>query len=1213
MQANRLHTERVTVTGGTRLFSDLDPGDHWAADVPSVHLSGVQATIRVLIDTLRADRAAGRRTAAFVSGYQGSPLAGFDKELETALRTHLDVEIVHRPAVNEELAATAVMGSQLASTLGSARVGGVLGVWYGKAPGLDRSMDALRHASFAGASAYGGALAIVGDAPSAKSSTLPSASEASLSDLGMPVVFPRSLACVLELGRHAVALSRFSGAWVGMKLATALADAEGTVALREWPEPVVPDGYVAPPVSGDLLTPGTLEREQAVLTDRIAAAARYGDENGLNRLVVTPERPRLAIVAAGIVYSELVEALALLGLDAASLHASGVVLGEIRMPFPIGQGFARALSRGVERLVVVEERRDLVESQLLSMIARRPGSPAVLGRLDLEGRPLVPRHGVLDAASIARVLLPVLRASIGTAVKDPPEPRRRIELRVGTTRQPDGVGATRQPDGVGAARPTRVPWFCPGCPHSVSTVVPEGTLVGEGIGCHTIVHYMPDARVGHRVGLTQMGGEGAQWIGMAPFVGERHLVQNLGDGTFFHSGQLAVRAAVAAGVSITYKLLWNGATAMTGGQHVVGGTGSPVDLARMLLLEGVRRVVITTDDTRRYRCLRLPQGVSVRPRDDVVAVQEELAAVDGVTVLVHDQPCATELRRARKRGLAPLPTERVVINERVCEGCGDCQVKSNCLALQTVDTPLGTKTRIDDDSCNVDRSCLKGDCPAFTLVKVDLARPPSTVTRAQEAVGRSEKVLAPGPVAMRDHALTVRIAGIGGTGVVTVAHLLAWAALLEGLEVWGLDQTGLSQKAGPVISDLRIGPGAGERSNVLGEGEVDLLVAADLVAASTPEVLSSMVPGRTAVVGSSATSLSGPMVLGLEPREVPVAELEAALTGAAGGGRAVFLDAVAVAHEAGATATAANVVLLGAASQLGMLPVSALSITTAIERNGVAVDANVAAFEAGRRWVAAHAGTTCGALDGAPAVPGAPPGGSPGGSPGADAVFGVPPGPSAFDVGARILSGVDFSSLPAVDRRHVQWLAGDLADYQDEALARRFAALVGEAAGAERRVGSDGRLTAAVAFGYHKLLAYKDEYEVARLLLHFPATDPSEGETTWLLHPPALRARGLGRKIRLGSWSRPAMQALRASRRVRGTRFDPFGRTPLRRTERALPGEYADAIRSILPALSQSNLDAATGIARLPDRVRGYESVKERSVASYREELAARLARFSLA
>ena len=1143
-----------------------DPADHFGPGVEKVHLSGVQATIRFLVDALRADARAGRRTAAFVSGYQGSPLAGFDKELALALRGRLDVEIVHRPAVNEEIAATSIMGSQLASLLPSARVEGVLGVWYGKAPGLDRSMDALRHANFAGASPKGGALALVGDDPTAKSSTLPNASEVALADLGMPVVFPRSLDEVLDLGRHAIALSRWSGSWVAMKLATAIADAEGTVAVRPWADPVLPEGYDAPPVSGDLVTPGTLARERFVLTERLDAAARYGDANGLNHLTVVPARPRLAIVAAGIVYSELLEGLRLLGLDKAVLADHGVVLGEIRMPFPIGCEFASALSRDVEQVIVVEERRELVESQLLSMIARRPGAPAVLGRLDADGRPFVPRHGTLGATTIADLLGPLLRSALGTVVKEPPPPRRHIELK---------------------SQAVRVPWFCPGCPHSVSTVVPEGTLVGEGIGCHTIVHYMPDERVGHRVGLTQMGGEGAQWIGMAPFVGERHLVQNIGDGTFFHSGQLAVRAAVAAKVPITYKVLWNGATAMTGGQAVEGVADSPVVLARMVLLEGVRKVVITTDDVARYRGTRLPAGVSVRSRDDIMAVQGELAAIDGVTVLIHDQPCATELRRARKRGLAPTPTSHVVINERVCEGCGDCQVKSNCLSLETVDTLLGPKTRIDPDSCNVDRSCLKGDCPAFTLVEAGAVGAGEVEAGAVGGahVHAAARDLPPAPVARVDRALTVRIAGVGGTGVVTCAHLLAWAALLDGVDVWGLDQTGLSQKAGPVISDLRMGPGAADRSNVLGEDEVDLLIASDLVAASVPNVLASMTQGRTTVVGSSATSLSGPMVLGLVERAVAVDELQAALTEAAADGKATFFDATELASHVGAPASAANVVLLGAASQLGALPVSADAIAQAIERNGVAVDANLAAFHAGRRFV----------VNGLQAWSGSPPPTSSGASLGA----------SFF--GSSFLEG---AALSAAERAHVEWLAADLADYQDAALARRFARLVEAAWDAERGVGGNGRFTAGVAFGYHKLLAYKDEYEVARLLLEFPAPGAAAGKTTWLLHPPMLRARGLGHKIALGPWSAPALRALRAARRVRGTALDPFGRTELRRAERALPGEYAQAVRSLLSRLTEGNLDAATAIARLPDRLRGYESVKERSLVGYRQEMAERLAGF---
>jgi indolepyruvate ferredoxin oxidoreductase len=1148
-----MHSLYMTTIDDRRLLG-IDPSDRWSARADIVHLSGVQAVTRSIIDTLRADGLRGRRTAALVSGYQGSPLAGFDRELQQALSGSLGVEIVHRPAVNEELGVTAVMGSQLVSTMGTGRLDGVLGVWYGKAPGLDRSTDALRHANFAGASAYGGALALVGDDPDAKSSTLPSASEAILADLAIPTLFPRTLHEILELGRHAVALSRWSGAWVAMKMVTSVADAEGTVDLSELGVPILPEGYLAPQVSGDLLTPSTITREALVLTDRINAAARYGDANGLNRIVSSPIRARVALVAAGTVFAELKKALELLGLDLQTLQDLGIRLAEIRMPFPLGQEFARALASGVEQVIVVEERREVIESQLLSLMARTAEAPAVIGKLDEVGIPFIPRHGSLNASSIARLIAPRLEALFGTRIAPVPVRRER----------------TRIP--VAAAR---VPWFCPGCPHSASTVVPEGTLVSVGIGCHSIVNFMPESRVGRSIGLTQMGGEGAQWIGMSPFVADRHIVANLGDGTFFHSGQLAVRAAVAAGVSMTYKILWNGASAMTGGQHVVGSLESPLDLARLLLLEGVEEVVITTDDPSRYRKLAVPKQVSVKSRDEIVPAQVRLASIDGVTVLIHDQICATELRRARKRGLAPKPASKIIINERVCEGCGDCQVKSNCLALQTIDTTFGPKTRIDEDSCNVDASCLKGDCPAFGLID---QRPPRRHRAASRPAMMTEDPDLPiAPVAALDRPMTIRIAGIGGTGVVTAAHLLAWAAMIDGIDVWGLDQTGLSQKAGPVVSDLRIGPGAWARSNVLGDDDVDVLLATDLMAAVPPSVLSGIRLGHTAVIGSTAASLTGPMVLGLQERHVPDPELQELLALQTGPGRAVFVDAEALAIQGGAASSMANVVLLGIASQRGVLPVSAGALEAAIERNDVSVTANIAAFRIGRSW---EAGALRGVVD--------------------TSHRDVQP-----DKVALLFSN---AKIPSRHLNRMSTLANDLIDYQSRDLARRFAQLVIDAWRAEQHAGGDGDFTAAVAAGYHRLLAYKDEYEVARLLLDHPS---STGRVTWLLHPPALRARGLTRKLRFGPWSRPAMKGLRAARRIRGTAVDPFGRTPLRRTERALPTEYAEAVRALLPTLNSGNLELAKEVALLPMNVRGYESVKQQSITTYRSELAGRMGSWS--
>jgi indolepyruvate ferredoxin oxidoreductase len=1100
--------------------------------------------IRMLIDVLRSDQIAGRRTAGFVSGYQGSPLAGFDRELQRALRESIGVEIVHQPAVNEELGATAVMGSQLTGTLGTARLDGVLGVWYAKSPGLDRSVDALRHANYAGASRFGGALALVGDDPMAKSSTLPSASEAVLADVAMPVLFPRSLSQLLEFGRAATVLSRWSGSWVAVKLVTSVADGEGTVALSEPNELILPEGYTAEGVTGDLLTPSTLAREPTVFTKRLEAAARFGDVNSLNRIVVDPPRAIVTLVAAGTVFSELIEAMRLLGLDFGALCAMGIRLAEVSMPYPIGAEFARRVATGVEEVVVIEERRELVESQLLSLLTRKAGHPAVVGRLDSQGQPFIPRHGSLDAPAIARILAPLLRVRFGDRVKPPSTPSQSISL---------------------STAPSRVPWFCSGCPHSASTVVPDGTLVSLGIGCHSILNFMPEERIGHSIGITQMGGEGVQWTGMAPFVSDHHIVANMGDGTFFHSGQLALRASVSAGVSMTYKILWNGVSAMTGGQVVAGSVASPVDLATLLLIEGAKEVVITTDDISRYRKSSLPKGASVRPRDELIAVQQHLAGVSGVTVLIHDQVCANELRRARKRGLVSKPKYRVVINERVCEGCGDCQLKSNCLSLQTVDTPFGSKTRIDAETCNVDLSCLQGDCPAFTLVRGD--DEPLDPLSQHNAPADSELPPAPPPTLAPGRPTTIRIAGIGGTGVVTTAHLLAWAALIDGLEVWGVDQTGLSQKAGPVTSDLRIGPGASHHSNSLGEGEVDVLLVADLMTANQPSVLRGLTRSRTVIVGTTSTPLSGPMVLGQQDRQIPIGELQQSLAAAAQQGCTTFLDAIELTREAGLSSAVVNVVLLGVAVQQGLLPVSAHALSAAIEQNGVDIDANLAGFRADRAWAAGLIRLKDHAT-------------------------------SVTDVDANQHLVADLG-LPDLYQRSIGALAADLRSYQGTGLVRRFVALVAESANAERTAGGDGRFTAAVATGYHKLLAYKDEYEVARLLLEHPS---AHGPTTWLLHPPVLRSRGLKRKIRLGPWARPVMKGLRAGRRLRGSVFDPFGRTPLRRTERQLPVDYARAIRLLHPLLAV-NLEGAITIALLPDSVRGYEKVKERSVTTYQSEL----------
>ena len=1107
------------------------PHDPWSPGERTVHLTGTQAVIRFLLEALREDQKEGLRTAAFVSGYQGSPLGGFDLELGRALK-NLDVEIVHEPGINEELGATAVMGSQVASLQPNATRDGVIGVWYGKSPGLDRATDALRHASYAGASAHGGLLVLVGDDPMAKSSTLPSAGENLLAELWIPVLYPRNLTEVIELGRHAIAMSRLTGAPVALKLVSVIADAEGTARIGQPFSPIHPDGLHNPGASGDLLTPATLQREPLVAAERLDAAAAYGDANQLNKVVVNPARPVVSIAAAGTIFSELREALLLLGLDDGEMTRRGVKLMEISMPFPLGKGFAAELATGGEDVVIVEERRELIEHQVLSFLGRSGSGQRIWGKWTPSGEKFFPRVGSLTPDVIARVLFPLLDDRLGGGLNPPPP--KKIPL-------------------VVTASAPRTPWYCSGCPHSVSTVVPDGHPVGIGIGCHSITTYMPEERVGRSIGITQMGGEGVQWIGMSRFVEDDHIFQNMGDSTFFHSGHLAIRASVAAKTSITYKILWNGVSAMTGGQSPAGGN-SLLGAITMLQAEGVARIVVTTDDVARTKALSLPSNVDVRDRKDVLAVQRELAAQQGVTVMFHDQACATELRRARKRGLVPTPTQRVVINERVCEGCGDCQVKSNCLSLQTVNTVFGPKTRVDEETCNIDLSCLQGDCPAFTLVEGEVAVPTGGSTVSVDS-------LPPAPIRDRSRSTTIRFAGIGGTGVVTAAHLLARAALLDGIEAWGVDQTGMSQKAGTVVSDLRIGPGSVERSNVLSSNEVDVLLACDLLAATNSSVLDGLSPTRTEIVGSTTKSLNGPMILGLADRSIDAPALITALEDLSIPGASTFLDPEEVVTRAGLSKGTSNVLLIGVAAQRGLLPLRSEAIRQAIEQNGVAVAANLEAFELGRAFVAEVEGVE------ARREP---------------------------SIATEVLESFE---LPDVHRSHLALLGSELIAYQHEALAKQFLKEIEATWQAERAFGGEGELSRAAADGLYKFLAYKDEYEVARLLL----TEPSSGgKVTWLLHPPALRSRGLKSKLHLGPRTRPLLRTLRTMRRLRGTRLDPFGRSSLRREERALIEDYLELLETVRAGLTKQNLEAAVKLCQLPLEVRGYEEVKEASIRKYR-------------
>ncbi len=1127
--------------------------DRYRAERGQVFVSGLQAIARLPVDLLRIDRHNGLNTAAFVSGYQGSPVGMFGEEVERAAATLPDLPIRHQRGVNEELGATAVMGSQLAVTLDDCRYDGILGMWYGKAPGLDRASDAIRHAVFASTAPHGGVVAVVGDDPGAKSSTLPSSSDATLVDLHMPVLFPGDVQEALDLARHAAFLSRACGLWSGLKLVTPVADGNGTIDCGlDRVVPVLPmieiDGKpFRPHPNGRLIAPYSVEMEREFFEVRTDLARQYAALNNLNRVTVRSGDDWIGIAASGHTYHEVREALTLLGFaDDDALRAAGIRLSQLLAPVTLDKYVLREFADGLSDVFVIEEKNPTLELLMRDALYDLPERPRVWGKRDEHGNVLVPYHGLLDADR----LLPGLRNHLSKRLADRlapdrPKPRELIPLSV-----------------------ERAPFYCSGCPHNTSTRADADTLVGGGIGCHAMVALMEPERIGDLVGLTCMGNEGAQWIGMAPFVERQHMFQNLGDGTFFHSGEVAIRAAVAAGIDITYKLLHNGTVAMTGGQDAQGAVDVP-DITRMLIPQGVARIIVTSDAPERFDGVDWPPRVEVWDRARFDEAQNTLAGVKGTTVLIHDQGCAAEKRRARSRGLLAKPTFRVMINERICEGCGDCGAKSNCLSVQPIDTPYGRKTAIHQTSCNYDMSCLKGDCPAFATVSIDPNAKRGTGTGA--IAPEPAALPAPTPLVDPDH-YTVRLSGIGGTGVITVAQLIGTAALLDGLHVRGLDQTGLSQKAGPVTSDVRIARDRPTDSNHATAAGVDCYLAFDLLAASSQSHLAGAAPGRTVVVGSVEVVPTGEMVVDPNGRAFPEIEaLRARLDGVSRPADNRYLDSAALTQGLFGSTTSANVLTLGVAVQSGALPLDPASVERAIELNGVAVAQNTAAFRFGRAW----------AVD-----------------------------PHGVEAQAGL-------SLPAIETldQMLDRLTADLADYQDDRYARRFRERIDRVRAAEQQVAPESTaLTAIAAYSLHKLMAYKDEYEVARLALlaesqaRYRAVGGPDTTVTYQLHPPILKALGMDRKIGLRRSAGAAFRALRAAKRVRGTLADPFARAEVRKLERALIPEFEAALDRLIAGLTAERLDSAVAIAGLPDQVRGYEELKLTRAARYREQLTEALA-----
>ena len=1190
---------------------DFDLDQKFTLERGRVLLTGVQAVVRLPIDQHRADAARGLRTATFISGYQGSPLGTVDLTIERNMDLMTAHDVVWVPGVNEELAATAVWGSQEPLLGPLAHHDGVVGMWYGKGPGVDRCGDVFKHANFKGTAPNGGVLVLAGDDPMAKSSTLPTQVEPAFYDAQIPVLYPGTMQEVIDLGLHGIALSRYSGLWTAFKIVTTVADGFGLAEVA--PDRVMP---VDPGLEIDgqpwrhfqrpgLVTPLSLEQEKDIVYGRLEAALAYAAANGLNEISGASGAARLGIVAAGRTFQELLQALADIGLDDEALRHFGIRLLRLGMVWPVEPEIVRRFAGGLDEILVLDEKRAFIELFVRDILYGRAGAPRVVGKTDDQGRRLVPADGELSADRIAVIVADRLRSGVlGGEVGALPVA---VEAR---------LALIEEAAKAGMAEVARTPYWCSGCPHNRSTAAPEGSFVGAGVGCHAMALWIDDrAQTVH-----QMGGEGATWIGRAPFTDRPHIFQNVGDGTFFHSSSLAVRAAVAAGVDITYKILYNGAVAMTGGQDVAGSIGVP-ELTQSLAAEGVSRIIVCSDDPDSHRDgAPLAEGAEVWGRDRLDEAQLLLRDTPGATVLIYDQQCAAEKRRERKRGLRPTPTKRIFINEAVCEGCGDCGAKSHCLSVQPVDTELGTKTRIHQSSCNFDYTCIEGDCPSFIRVKTRTpgTRPAKARAGATASTGSGRGAPSPPPADIAEPArpvpgpdgYAVFMAGVGGTGVVTVSQVLATAALLDGLGVMGLDQTGLSQKGGPVVSHLRFFDGEASGANLIGAGGADCYLGLDLLVAADPKNLAKADPEHTVAVVSTSKLPTGDMVAHTDESYPDINNMLSTIDRATGAGSSVRLDADRMADALLGTAMPANVVALGAAYQAGGIPVSAASIERAIELNGVAVAANVAAFRWGRVYVregadglVSAAGTA--AVAASPEEPAAMPG------MGLDAV------PARAGATARSL--VQSSGLAAIGGdagaalvEAVERRAADLVDYQSRDLASAYVDFVDAASAREREVmGDRTELAGAVARYLYKLTAYKDEYEVARLHLRPGVADAMReavgdfGSYRILLHPPVLRALGLKRKISLGPFQRPALAVLKAMRRLRGTPFDVFGYAKLRKVERELIAEYRTLMETELDGLTPDTHQRAVKLAQLPDVIRGYEDVKLAGVERFREQVQA--------
>jgi indolepyruvate ferredoxin oxidoreductase len=1117
--------------------------DRYTSRSGAILLTGVQALVRLLLVRADLDRTAGLHTGGFVSGYRGSPLGTLDRAFENAGSLIGDAGIVVRPAVNEEMAATAITGTQQIAQSKDAKVEGVFSLWYGKGPGLDRAADAIRHGNQQGASRKGGVVMAIGDDHLAKSSSVVCASEDVVAALLVPLFYPADAQEVIEFGLHGFALSRHTGSWAALKILPEVADATHAAVANEMAfRPVLP-AIEAPPIGLHNQWPDTaLDQELRHRAYRLPAVADYIRANGLDRSHCRHASTRLGILAAGKSWLDLKEALRLLGLDAARLQALGVALYKPAVIWPLEAEGLRQFGLGLDTLVVIEEKGPLLENQVKSILYHLPDAPTVVGKLGRGGAPLFPATGDLNPERIAVALdLLFTESRLEALTSGAAEILRRML---------DGAAASATTPVV------RKPFFCSGCPHNRSTDLPDGSHAMSGIGCSSMAAFN---RTDH-LAFTQMGGEGVPWVGLSPFTNDPHVFANMGDGTYFHSGLLAIRQAVAAKVNITYKLLYNSAVAMTGGQAVDGDLDVG-KLVEQIAAEGVDAVVIVTDDPKHYPAsdpLRAKVQRIVH-RDDFNSIQQELRSRRGVSVIVYDQMCATEKRRLRKRGKLPDPATRVFINEAVCEGCGDCSVKSNCLSVEPVETPFGTKRRINQSSCNKDYSCLTGFCPS--LVSIEGGTPRRAPIQAA--------ILSdlPAPLIPEFAHQRILVAGIGGTGVVTIGALLSMSAHLTGTKASVLDQVGLAQKGGAVLSHIHLAQDEIMALRIPA-GQADLILACDAVVGNAKDVLAALRPGRTKVLVNRDVAITGAFT---QDRDAVPDEtlLIRRIQDRAGLDNFVAHPFTRLSERLLGDSIGSNLMMVGFAFQSGWLSLDTQSFAAAIQLNGTATAMNDAAFRWGRSL----------AVD------------------------------QASVYRAAGLSKPVPETLDEMIARRTAFLI----EYQDKAYAQTFESTISKVRTAEARVAKTTRLTEAAARSLFKLMAYKDEYETARLYTNAAFTKALEAQFEGVrkikfhLAPPLIARRdpatGHLKKQSFGPWMMTVFRGLALLKGLRGTRFDPFGYSEERRTERALITEYEGLLDVLCSDLSPTTLEEAIRIARLPEPILGYGHIKEKAIRTYRDQV----------